>query len=660
MATTKELFVKLKANTSDFEQGMDKAKNSSSSLGSVIGQVGKTMAGFMIYDVGKKLVSGFADATKAGINYNATLETSRIKWETLLGTQEKANKMLKDIEKFAATTPFEKMGVEAMATQLHNAGFEGQAVFDQLTKFGDMAGAFGIQADSLQEMVRQYSQVQQAGVAYTEDLNILQDRGIPIFKALAEELNINTADVKKWASEGKISAEVYQKALDNIASGVEGGMSKQSKSFSGMISTLKDNMSQAAGILAQPIFDKLKQALENVLPYVENVISSLSENGLMGTIQRFAPGIEPFVQTAIAIFQTMGDTVGTIIQSLTSFWDEHGAMITTVVSFAWNFIAGFIMSTITAIGNVVQSGLAIIDGIINFFQNLFTGNFQGCWESIKQIFSNAVIFVWNFMQVNFATKLGSMFTNLKGKLPELTKGTWNAIKNLFKNGITNCINFVKNLLTNATSNFNTLKTFGASTFQALWSVAKTMMSNLLKAVISNIKQVPTNVRNFMNQAVNILKSINLFSIGKNMIQGLINGIKNMGSNVVGAIGNVVKSGINAAKKKLGINSPSKVFTQFGKWTGEGLAIGIDSENNRVAKASEGLSNSVVGGYNANLKRIKTNLNIGAKHSVKSEQDRDEKQTVAIFNVDGREFMRAIAKYKDELDNYDKRNPAFGY
>ena len=375
MATTKELFVKLKANTSDFEQGMDKAKNSSSSLGSVIGQVGKTMAGFMIYDVGKKLVSGFADATKAGINYNATLETSRIKWETLLGTQEKANKMLKDIEKFAATTPFEKMGVEAMATQLHNAGFEGQAVFDQLTKFGDMAGAFGIQADSLQEMVRQYSQVQQAGVAYTEDLNILQDRWIPIFKALAEELNINTADVKKWASEGKISAEVYQKALDNIASGVEGGMSKQSKSFSGMISTLKDNMSQAAGILAQPIFDKLKQALENVLPYVENVISSLSENGLMGTIQRFAPGIEPFVQTAIAIFQTMGDTVGTIIQSLTSFWDEHGAMITTVVSFAWNFIAGFIMSTITAIGNVVQSGLAIIDGIINFFQNLFTGNF---------------------------------------------------------------------------------------------------------------------------------------------------------------------------------------------------------------------------------------------------------------------------------------------
>ena len=660
MATIGDLWININAKTDNFEKGIGKAENKANSLGSIIGKVSQNIASFMIYDVGKNLITGFVNAAKAGIDYNATLETSSIKWETLLGSQEKANKMLKDIEKFAADTPFEKMGVEAMATQLHNAGFSGQALFDQLTKFGDLSGAFGIQADSLQEMVRQYAQVKQAGVAYTEDLNILQDRGIPIYKALAEELNINTADVKKWASEGKISADIYQAALDNLAKGVEGGMQKQSKSFSGMVSTLKDNMSQAAGILAQPIFEKLQQGLSNILPFIEKVVASLSENGLMGTIQRFAPGIEPFVQTAIAIFQTMGDTVGTIIQSLTSFWDEHGAMITTVVSFAWNFIAGFIMSTITAIGNVVQSGLAIIDGIISFFQNLFTGNFQGCWESIKQIFSNAVIFVWNFMQVNFATKLGSMFTNLKGKLPELTKGAWNAIKNFFKNGITNCINFVKNLLTNATSNFNTLKTFGASTFQALWSVAKTMMSNLLKSVTSSIRLVPTTIKNFMNQAVNVIKNINLVSIGRNMIQGLINGIKGMAGNVVGAIKGVVSGAVNAAKKTLGINSPSKVFKRFGAWAGEGLVIGIDSEKNRVAKASEGLSNSVIGGYNANLKGINTNLNIGAKYSVKSEQGRDEKQTVAIFNVDGREFMRAIAKYKDELDNYDKRNPAFGY
>lgn len=644
MATIGELWVNLNAKTDNFDKGMDKASNKATSLGSVIGKVGQNIASFMIYDVGKNLISGFVNATKAGIDYNATLETSRIKWETLLGSQEKANKMLKDIEKFAATTPFEKMGVEAMATQLHNAGFEGQSLFDQLTKFGDLSGAFGIQADSLQEMVRQYAQVKQAGVAYTEDLNILQDRGIPIYKALAEELGINTADVKKWASEGKISADIYQAALDNLAKGVEGEMQKQSKSFSGMVSTLKDNMSQAAGILAQPIFDKLKQGLENVLPYVENVISSLSENGLMGTIQRFAPGIEPFVQTAIAIFQTMGDTVGVIIQSMTAFWDEHGALITTVVSFAWNFIAGFIMSTITAIGNVVQSGLAIIDGIINFFQNLFQGNFKGCWESIKQIFSNAITFIWNWMQVQFAVNLPNMIKNFGSNAKTLFSSMWTSIKAFFSGGITNCINFVKNLVTNTSNNFNTLRTFGANAFQALWSVAKTMMSNLLSSVTSSIRQVPTTIRNFMTQAVNVIKNINLAQVGKDMIQGLINGIKSMGKNVVGAIGNVVNSAISSAKKALGINSPSRVFKQFGAWTGEGLALGIEGENNNVSKASRSLASSVIGGYDVNLNGIKTDIARNTSINSNISNVGNQEGTPIIINIDGREVFRCMSPY----------------
>ena len=608
MATVKDLMVKLKADTSDFDRGMDEASNSASNFSNKMGKVMDNVKSFLIYDIGKNLVTGFVNATKAGIDYNAALETSAIKWETLLGTQDKANKMLKDIEKFAATTPFEKMGVEAMATQLHNAGFKGQDLFNQLTKFGDLAGAFGVQSDSLQEMVRQYSQVKQAGLAYTEDLNILQDRGIPIYKALAEELNINTADVKKWASEGKISADIYQAALDNLAKDVEGGMAKQSQSFEGLKSTVKDTFDQITGILSKPIFEFLKEQLQNVLPLLESITTSLSENGLMGTIQKFAPGIQPFIESAMSIFKTMGETVGQIVQSMTDFWNEHSSWLVPTITFAWNFIVGFISSTIQAIGNVVESGLAVIDGIINFFQNLFSGNFSGCWESIKQIFSNAVQFVWNYMQVNFAAKLGSMFTDLKGKLPELIKGAWNSIKTFFSQGVSNCINFVKNLLSNATSNFGTLKTFGASTFQALWSVAKTMMSNLLNAVRSSISQVPNTIRNFMNQAVGVIRGINLVSIGKSMIQGLINGIKSMGSTVVGAIKGVVSGAVNAAKKALGINSPSKVFAQFGKWTGEGLAIGINQENNRVTKASRGLANSVIGGYDANLNAIKVKNN----------------------------------------------------
>ena len=642
MATIGELFVNLNADTSNFDKGMNSASNKANSFGNVMGSVTNAVKGFIVYDVGKKLVEGFVNGVKTGIDYNATLETSRIKWETLLGTQDKANKMLKDIEKFAATTPFEKMGVEAMATQLHNAGFEGQGLFDQLSKFGDLSGAFGIQADSLQEMVRQYAQVKQAGVAYTEDLNILQDRGIPIYKALAEELGINTADVKKWASEGKISADIYQKALDNLAKGVEGGMEKQSKSFSGMVSTLKDNMSQALGIMSQPLFDKLQEGLTKVLPFIEEVVASLSENGLMGTIQKFAPEAMPYIQSVIDIFNTLKDNVKIIIDAIMGFWEEHKSWLLPLIQFVWTFVCDFISNTINSIGKVVESGLAVIDGIINFFQNLFKGNFEGCWESIKQIFSNAITFIWNWMQVQFAVNLPNMIKNFGSNAKTLFSGMWASIKGFFSGGITSCINFVKNLITNTSSNFNTLKTFGANTFQALWSVAKTMMSNLLSSVTSSIRQVPTTIRNFMTQAVNVIKNINLAQVGKDMIQGLINGIKSMGKNVVGAIGNVVNSAVSSAKKALGINSPSKVFTQFGKWTGEGLAIGIDSENKRVVKASSNLSSSVINGYNAKLKSPSLNLSNNPNSILSSSNKNITVQTV----LDGKVIAETIASYSD--------------
>ena len=123
-------------------------------------------------------------------------------------------------------------------------------------------------------------------------------------------------------------------------------MAKQSQSFEGLKSTVKDTFDQITGILSKPIFEFLKEQLQNVLPLLESITTSLSENGLMGTIQKFAPGIQPFIESAMSIFKTMGETVGQIVQSMTDFWNEHSSWLVPTITFAWNFIVGFISSTI--------------------------------------------------------------------------------------------------------------------------------------------------------------------------------------------------------------------------------------------------------------------------------------------------------------------------
>lgn len=642
---------------------MDQAKGKANGFSSTLSTLSKNVASFMVYDVGKKLVTGFVDATKAGISYNAMLETSKISWTNLLnGSENAANKMIARLEKLAAITPFDYEGVDTFAKKLEMAGLGGKDLEKNIIAVGDAVSAVGGNTETLNGVATALTQISMKGKVSAEEMQQLAERGIPAYKLLAEGMGVTEAQLMDLMKDGEVMAnEALPILISQMEKAFGGSMASQVGTFNAGVSTLKDRFKALAGHLSKPLFDKLTEGINKVNPILEKLTASLgSEAGFIGTIRRFVPGIEPFVQTAISIFTTMGESVGVIIQSMTNFWNEHSSWLMPLITFVWGFISNVILNTITAIGTIVQSGLAVIDGVINFFQNLFKGNFSGCWESIKQIFSNAIAFVISWLQVSFVAKGISLVKNMATGIPNLIKGLWSSGKNLFSQGVSACINFVKNLLSGATSNFNTLRTFGANAFQALWSVAKTMMSNLLNSVISNIRQVPTTISNFMNQAVNVLKGINLFSIGKNMIQGLINGIKNMAGNVVGAIGSVVNGAISKVKKTLGINSPSKLFTQFGKWTGEGLAIGIDDENNRVTKASKGLASSVIGGYNANLRGIKVNTNNNNRSTLENNNPNKATQATAIFNIDGREFMRTIAKYKDELEYYDERNPRFSY
>ena len=325
MAQLKDLKVKISLDTSQFQKEIDNVGRQTSSLSSTIQKVGGVVAGAFatkaVIDFGKKVAG-------VGIEYNALRETSKATWETLLGSQDAAIEQLERIEKFAASTPYSKMGVDTMAKHLHNAGFEGQAVFDKLTEIGNMGSAFGVQEESLIEMVRQFSQVQQAGTAYTEDLNILQERSIPILEALAEQTGLTVAEIKNMASEGKISADMYNQALESIATTTDGAMKLQSETFSGMMSTLQDNLSTLSGLLTEQVFEALKGLVEWLNPGIEKFNEIYKETGsfteaLKGALEQI--GLEDWVEFAEKV-KDMYDRV----KELTEAFFENEELLTLV------------------------------------------------------------------------------------------------------------------------------------------------------------------------------------------------------------------------------------------------------------------------------------------------------------------------------------------
>lgn len=334
-------------------KGTNKVKADMSSIASIARKTATILAGVFIID---KIKDYTREIYKAGISYDALSEQALVAWTTILGSHSEAVKMMEKITDYAAETPFSKMGVDTMAKQLANADFKGQALFDQLTKFGDMGSAFGIQEDSLKEMVRQYAQVQQAQVAYTEDLNILQDRGIPIFKALGEVMGVPVSQVKKLASEGKVTAEVYNKAINSIAENTKGAMEGQSKTFNGMMSTLEDNLSILWGYLAQDWFEGIKSSLSSFLPKFEEFVKLVGTDGLSGAVSKTIPELSPLVE----MLSNLGNIMHTVvIPALFKFglWCSQHI----------NIIAALVITLGTL--NLVIKGVLATERIILFIQS---------------------------------------------------------------------------------------------------------------------------------------------------------------------------------------------------------------------------------------------------------------------------------------------------
>ena len=100
-----------------------------------------------------------------------------------------------------------------------------------------------------------------------------------------------------------------------------------------------------------------------------------------------------------------------------------------------------------------------------------------------------------------------------------------------------------------------------------------------------------------------LGKIDLFQIGVQMIQGLINGIGSMAGALWNKMTEMANSAMNAVKGILGIKSPSVVFHGFGQNTTQGFVNGIDSQlptlENKVLQLSEIAMKPFGGNYNTN-------------------------------------------------------------
>jgi len=220
---------------------------------------------------GALAAAGLAAGAGAVLKFGADAEQTEVKLRVLLGSADKAKTLLGEINTFAAKTPFEQLEVSQATQQLIAFGMSEDEVLDRLREIGDIASLTGTPLGELAEL---YGKAQVAGTLYGEDLNQLMGRGIPIMEALAKATGKPASEIKKLASEGKISSDHLTEAFKNMTSAggdYEGGMEQLSETTAGKFSTLTGNLKQQTADLGHAFLPAASLAIEGANHLVEGV-----------------------------------------------------------------------------------------------------------------------------------------------------------------------------------------------------------------------------------------------------------------------------------------------------------------------------------------------------------------------------------------------------
>jgi tape measure domain-containing protein len=581
-----EVKVKIGADTSEFKSKLSEVNGKLGALGKGLGgAMGAVAEGIGAVVVGLGVMGGAV--AKVGIEYNAMKEQALIAWETILGSAKEAEATVKRLEQMGALTPFEYEDLDKAAKLLQMAGFEGEKLFSTLTSVGDAVSAIGGGADELKGVSMALFQMASKGKVSAEEMNQLAERGIPAWKIVAEQTGKSVKELMKMSEQGKLFADdVLPKLVEGMGDKFGGAMERQSQTFNGLISTLRDNLKMFAGELTGGLFERIKGILPPIIKAVENMHNAFKKGGFSGLFKSmFPPGIvavaqgifnglkglfdwyKSYVKAAfsgegnvgesfVRIFNTIKSIAMPILQDaiaffkdiigqFTAFWKQNGDQIIQAVKNMWSIIASvfqfvapvilFIVQTVwNSVKDVIQGAVDIIIGIVKVFAGIFTGDWSKMWEGIKQLFSGAIQAVWGIMNLMFFGRI------LKG-IGSLASGAWNGIKsmwtgivNFFKSGGTAVMNTAKSIWQTVVNTFNALRSTGLSIFQsfrtvvsAVWQAIKTNVVNAAKALWSGTKSAFQNVLNTARSIFNSVKSAitNPIQAAKNTVLGIISAIK---------------------------------------------------------------------------------------------------------------------------------------
>jgi len=306
---------KFSRNMVKFAEQADKSRVKVEKLDKKLKSMGNTAVEF-----GKKMVTRFTLPVAAGfgilLRNAAKMETMRTGFLGILGDADKAAEMVAKLNEFTAKTPFQLEQVSKAGRQLLAAGVPVEEISDKLQFLGDIAAVSNV---PLTDMSSIFAKIKNKGKAMTEEILQLSDRGIPAIALLSKEFGVNESAIFDMASKGKISFQMIEQAMINMTKKggfAHGAMINQSKTLSGVISTLKDNFVLTTAAIGNEFLPEAKAFARIVINVLQRVHEWVKNNRALTKAILTVVGAAAVAIPAIIAIGTAVAAVGFIISNI--------------------------------------------------------------------------------------------------------------------------------------------------------------------------------------------------------------------------------------------------------------------------------------------------------------------------------------------------------
>ncbi|HFN9469688.1 TPA: hypothetical protein ACHHTV_001422 [Staphylococcus aureus] len=356
------------------------------------------------------------------------------------------------------------------------------------------------------------------------------------------------------------------------------------------IKTFMVNVWNVLKAVASVVWNAILTAITTAVSNVYNFIMIIW-NQIVAYLQGLWNGIIAIATTVwnllVTIITTVFTTIMTIVMTIwTAIWTFLSTIWNTIITIAttiWNLLVTVITTVFTTIMTIAMT---IWNAIWTFLQTLWNTIVTVAttvWNAITTAISTALQAAWSFISNIWNT----IWSFLSGILTTI----WNKVVSIF----TQVVSTISDKMSQA---WNFIVTKG---MQWVSTITSTLI-NFVNRVIQGFVNVVNKVSQGMTNAVNKVKSFvdDFVTAGADMIRGLMRGIGNMARDLAEKAASVAKGALNAAKRALGIHSPSREFMDVGMYSMLGFVKGIDNHSSKVIRNVSNVADKVVDAFQPTL------------------------------------------------------------